>query len=399
MACTLSAWKALSTEDSKLVRQSTHRMERLSALSIAWGAMAQGSRRLKKPADPSLTVQANALAVEFQTRQWSSVRSDAELDGFQRAIAEGRSASLSETKGDEPDPLDDALDGGTHCSTKLVLVVLPSAPTFKDMDMGVRAIIGKPLPLIVTRKLSEAREELSARHPHAAAIIQSLLSEMPEGRPFRLRPTLLLGAPGVGKSLLARDLFDALGIPFALLDAGTCMDHAITGSARRWSESYPSLPLRLWSQHAVANPAIIVDELEKAGRSSAGSIHDPLLGLLERGSAERWRDHHVDSEVNASAVNWLMTANSLAGIPTALLSRLRVLKVPLPKREHVPSLAASIRLEILDERSIDPAIEPPLAPDEIEAIATAFGAEGSIRDLWRYVAGIIDGRAALAARN
>jgi ATP-dependent Lon protease len=302
-------------------------------------------------------------------------------------------------KDDEANLFDQLPGGDLAVATDLVSVVLPSAPTFRDMDKGVRAIIGKPLPFVVSGKLVEAREKLVARHPHAAAIIGSLLSEAREGRPIRLRPTLLLGAPGVGKSLLARELLGAFGIPFAIIDAGTCSDHAITGSARRWSESYPSLPLRLWSEHHVANPAIIVDELEKAGRSSAGSLHDPLLGLLERGSSERWRDHHIDSEVNASGLNWLMTANSLAGIPPALLSRLRVLRVPLPKREYVPSLAASLRLQILQERNVDPAIEPPLAPDEIEAIAGAFGAEGSIRDLQRYVAGILDGRAVIAARN
>ncbi|WP_019995466.1 AAA family ATPase [Aureimonas ureilytica] len=241
--------------------------------------------------------------------------------------------------------------------------------------------------------------KLLEEHPHAAAVIDRMLGDLAEGHSVRIRPVILVGPPGAGKSRLCRDVLDALGIPFAPIDAGTTMDHGLTGSARRWHGAHPSVPLRLFAQHKVANPGILVDELEKAGRSSAGAIHDPMLSLLEPLSARSWRDHFLDAELDASHLVWLCTANSTAGIPGPLLNRLRVLRVPLPAAAHVPALADRIRRDLLRERSLDPGMEPPLDAEEIEALVAAFGREGSLRDLRRYVEALLDARASMAKRN
>jgi ATP-dependent Lon protease len=280
-------------------------------------------------------------------------------------------------------------------------VVVPhcTLPSQDRRESGVGDIVGKALPLVTAHLLAEKRRHLLNAHPHATDAIERILGDLREGHAVSFRPTLLVGAPGTGKSRLCRDLLDTFGIRFAPVDAGTTMDHGLTGSARRWSGAYPSVPVRLWVQHKVANPGVLVDELEKAGRSSAGSIHDPLLSLLEPLSAERWRDHYLDAEVDVSKLNWLFTANSLASIPGPLLNRLRVCRLPLPSLQHVPALAARIRVDLLRERSLDPAMEPPLDVEELTALSAAFGAQGSLRDLKRYVEGVLDARLHTTLRN
>ena len=73
--------------------------------------------------------------------------------------------------------------------------------------------------------------------------------------------------------------------------------------------------------------------------------------------------------------------------------------MPRPGREHVPVIAAQVLRELLETRGIDPVWEPPLDGEEIAAIQGAVGEEVSVRDLQRYVAGILDARAKGATRN
>jgi ATP-dependent Lon protease len=230
-------------------------------------------------------------------------------------------------------------------------------------------------------------------------VIGALLSDLSPGKPIRFRPTVVVGEPGGGKSRLVRRLCEELGLPFGTFDAASADDHGITGSARRWASGYPSLPVSTAERHRVANPAILVDEIGKAGRSSAGSVHDPLLALIERSTARAWRDHYLDAEVDVSHVSWLFTANALEGIPPSLRNCLRVLGMPRPGREHVPALAGFVLRDLLRERGIDPAWEPPLDGEETAAQVAAWGEAGSVRDLQRYVEAVLDARVHAATRN
>jgi ATP-dependent Lon protease len=210
---------------------------------------------------------------------------------------------------------------------------------------------------------------------------------------------VLVGEPGGGKSRLVRRLFDLLGVGYGSLDAGTCADHAITGCPRRWSSGYPSLPIVTIERYGTANPGIVIDEIEKAGRTTAGSMHDALLSLLEPTSSKRWRDQFLDSEVDVSHVSWAFTANSLDGIPGPLRNRLRVVRMPRPGREHVPALAGFVLRDLLDERGVDPRWEPSLDGEEIAALGRTVGEDVSIRTLRRYVEGLLDARNTTATRN
>ena len=170
-------------------------------------------------------------------------------------------------------------------------------------------------------------------------------------------------------------------------------------SARPWCGlAHPSLLVTLAVEHGIANPAIILDEVEKAGRSTAGSVHEPLLCCSS--GARRGRGAiYVDAQCDLSHLNWLFTANSLQGVPAPLRNRVRVLRMPQPGREHVPALAPRVLREILVERGVDPHWEPPLDGEELAAVAEAFGQQGSVRDLQRFVEGVLDARAAMALRN
>jgi hypothetical protein len=271
----------------------------------------------------------------------------------------------------------------------------------KEAKRSVNTIIGKHVPEreASADQLTEVNRKLTQEFPYAVDLIDRLMSDLVPDRPVWFQPTALVGEPGGGKSRLARRLLEELNLPWMRLDAGSTADHALTGTARRWSTGHPSMPLSLIEAANLANPAMIVDEIEKAGRSNSGSIHDALLSLLERSTAAAWHDPYVDTHINVSHISWLFTCNGLDGVPAPLKNRLRVMVMPRPKREHIPALATQIMRELLKEKGIEAPWEPPLDPVEIDVLTNACGQEFSMRDLQRFVSALLEARKVTATRN
>ncbi len=393
----------LGSDGARLLEVMRLTVERDLGLAAGWAAVSSG-RRNRGRVPEALYAHAHFFAAQTTVMAWATQRDELYRTAYQAALAAvGREirdanapsvAAAVETGMAELEAIaSQPLDGEPPTA-----IVVPAGTRGPERGDKIR-IAGERLPLVVADPNASPWDDLCARFPHCADVFNTLQREIAPGRPLRLRPTLLVGEPGSGKSSLARAVLDGLGIPFTVVDAATCADQALTGSPRRWSNSYPSLPVTLCEAHGVANPGILVDEVEKAGRSSAGSLHDPLLSLLERKTAERWRDQCLEAEVDLSHVSWLFTANGLAGLPAPLLSRLRVLKVPLPERRHVAVLARQLLGEILAERGTDPVFEPALDGFELEAIEAAFGDRGSLRALRRFVEAVLDARHAPQVRN
>jgi ATP-dependent Lon protease len=85
--------------------------------------------------------------------------------------------------------------------------------------------------------------------------------------------------------------------------------------------------------------------VDKAG----GGRYDPisaLYALLERHTARTFQDEFLEVELDASRINWILTANDAKRIQKPLLSRMVVVEVPAPTREQCLSIAAGIYAEL-----------------------------------------------------
>lgn len=258
--------------------------------------------------------------------------------------------------------------------------------SFKDM-------IGKLVPFIaVPADPRKVRDSLLARFPYVAPLIDDILAQISPLDHVALRPLVLWGPPGCGKTEFATCLLRELGIPQATYNCGGVADSAIGGTARHWSTGQQSLPLDLIKRHKVANPGIILDEIEKAatGRHN-GSLIDVLLGMLEPASARHYHDIYTMASVDISHVIWLATSNDVSRLPAPLRDRCRVVEFPQAGIDHLPLLAKSVLGEIRAERRSDGHWLPDLAPDEIMAIAQVW-TDGSIRKLRRLVDGVLMAR-------
>jgi ATP-dependent Lon protease len=274
----------------------------------------------------------------------------------------------------------------------------------KDLLPQFEGVINKAVPLVVPPPLEEVRKALLFEFPYAPNVIDTVLADL-IGRPTVLvRPILIWGEPGGGKSLLARRIAELLGVFCWRTDASRS-DAVFAGTDRRWSSAEPCHPFLAIARARHANPMILLDELEKAGgmgggirADGVGRLWDCLLGLLEPETSIRYPDPLIQSHVDLSQISYLATANSVACLSRPLLDRFRVIKLTLPSRDHLDALLPAVIADLARERGLDAIWIAPLDGDEHAAIASAWNG-GSVRNLRRLVEVILRDRDANATRN
>lgn len=267
----------------------------------------------------------------------------------------------------------------------------------RDVARAFEPISGERLPIVSADPVA-ARIALALRFPHAIDAIDAILRDLSVSTEARLRPILLVGSPGGGKTALARALGSALGLYTTVYSCGGAMDASFGGTSSQWTTARPSVPLDAVRASATANPMIVLDEIEKAGTSSHnGRLVNTLLSFLEPAHASAIRDLALEVDVDLSAVCYVATANSLVGIPDPLRDRFRIVEVPEPGWEHVGDLARGILHDIAAERGIDRRWLEDLALDELEVLRSAWDG-GSIRKLRRALEVLVDGRDSLIGR-
>lgn len=204
-------------------------------------------------------------------------------------------------------------------------------------------------------RLDEIARTLVAEFPWAADVVGRALSE-PFARQrlgatrLGMRPLLLVGEPGSGKTRFAQRLSELLGTPNTVINmAGMSDVKVLKGLARGWAGNRPSRLVEFIEQTGVANPLFILDEVDKTGRhahSMGGNPHDALLDLLEAGNARRYSDIYLMTECDLSHCMFVATANSLLALPRPLLSRFELAYFPAPGPEHTEVLVEGVMRDL-----------------------------------------------------
>jgi ATP-dependent Lon protease len=291
-------------------------------------------------------------------------------------------------------------------AAKLALPGIVAIPMEKStkLERGPHAafipLVGAHLPHVLAPDLAEVRRALLAEYPHAPAVIDLLIRDLREDRPAVIKPVLIVGEPGGGKSRIARRLAEMVGLYCYRFDGAGSADSRFSGSSKTWSTTTPSIPARALSMARSATVMVMIDEIEKSASADYnGNLWNALTPFLESETSRVYRDSSLDCEVNLSFVSYVCTANSIDPLPGYLRDRFRVVKMPMPTLDHLPQLAAGVLREI--EREADEVgFNAPLEADELEVIGRVWKRERfSMRKLQKLVSATLDARATIAPRH
>ena len=288
-------------------------------------------------------------------------------------------------------------DTGSTTDIAFAVVVCPKIEVkgnskLKDAVQGHEHMLGQPMLLSPTGDLPGRRQALLAEFPYALDVIDFVLGDLTSKPTVTIRPVLLTGTPGSGKTHFARRFAYHFGLHVWSVDCAGSDGAVFAGTDRRWFSAEPSHPFLAMSRGQQANPLIILDELEKAPtRQDYGRMWDSLLPFLDPGSNKQAQDKCLQVPIDASHINYIATANRIDQLPWPLRDRLRIVEFPEPSPEHLPSLIAPLLAELAISRSIDPRFIAPLSEDD-QAFLGRNWRGGSVRRLSRLIEAIINAR-------
>ena len=198
------------------------------------------------------------------------------------------------------------------------------------------------------------------------------------------------GPPGVGKTSLANSIATALGRPLVRLALGGLEDvNELRGHRRTYVGAMPGRLVQGLIEAKSMDPVIVLDEIDKVGRSMRGDPTAALLEILDPEQNSKYRDYYLNFNIDLSKAIFIATANDVGRIPAPLRDRMEFIglnsytpkeKFEIAKRYLIPQ---ELKKHALKRREFS------ITHKALKLLIDEYTREAGVRNLRRRIAGLM----------
>ena len=143
-----------------------------------------------------------------------------------------------------------------------------------------------------------------------------------------MKPMLLVGEPGCGKTTAAQYLADMMGLPYYKISAPKAStSHGMSGETRSYRGGDCGEIVKAMLTTGVRNPVLIIDEIDKVTRARhSAALDDELLSVCD-GTHDIF-DNFIGCRFDLAQCPVVLTANDLRDVSGPLLDRCQVIQFP-----------------------------------------------------------------------
>lgn len=139
----------------------------------------------------------------------------------------------------------------------------------------------------------------------------------------------LVGAPGIGKTSIARTIATALKRKFTKISLGGLNDSSeLIGHRRTYLGSAPGKIISSLIKCETNNPVILLDEVDKLVKDYKGDPASVLLDILDSKQNKDFTDNYIEEAFDLSKCLFILTANDAKEIQSILRDRLELIYLP-----------------------------------------------------------------------
>ena len=200
----------------------------------------------------------------------------------------------------------------------------------------------------------------------------------------------LVGPPGVGKTSLGIGIANALNKEFYKISVGGLNDPAeLIGHRRTYLGSAPGKIIQALRKCNVSNPLILIDEIDKMSKDFRGDPAAALLDILDPEQNAIYTDNYIEEPFDLSKVMFILTANDITAIPSALKDRLEIIEISTYTEFEKINIAKKYLLPKIYQNHLIEAKEIKITEEMLAYLIENYTKEAGVRELNRVLSTII----------
>lgn len=209
-----------------------------------------------------------------------------------------------------------------------------SSPEISMIRTYIDTLLSLPYNQSSTEETSKdkIRKELDKTHYGLEEIKTRIIeyAVLKKNNPDLENPIIcLVGAPGIGKTSIARTIATALKRKFTKISLGGLNDSSeLIGHRRTYLGSAPGKIISSLIKCETNNPVILLDEVDKLVKDYKGDPASVLLDILDSKQNKDFTDNYIEEAFDLSKCLFILTANDAKEIPSILRDRLELIYLP-----------------------------------------------------------------------